>query len=325
VTLQLRVESAAWNRHIAHTVAEFGDLIPVIKGNGYGFGRKTLAEHARKFADLVAVGTVFETSDVPEKCRAIVLTPAGTVLPKNFSLSKQIVLTVGSMHDLKNLADANWTGDVVLKLRSSMNRYGVGIEDLPELLDRLKKSRLGQFGWSIHPPLDGSAQEHADEITEIITSTDSAISTATDLPWLVSHVDAPQLIALRKKFAKHTIRVRSGTNLWLGDKSNLQLVADVLETREVSASSRAGYRNTKIEHDGTLVMVGAGTAHGVLKVGAELSPFHFRQQRLDLLEPSHMHTSMLFVGPDQQSPKVGDLVEVQQPLTRVYPDTITWI
>ena len=67
MTLQLRVESAAWNRHIAHTAAEFGDLIPVIKGNGYGFGRKTLAEHAGKFADLVAVGTVFETSDVPEK------------------------------------------------------------------------------------------------------------------------------------------------------------------------------------------------------------------------------------------------------------------
>ncbi|MFM7820359.1 MAG: alanine racemase, partial [Actinomycetota bacterium] len=187
---------------------------------GYGFGRKTLAEHARKFADLVAVGTVFETSDVPEKCRAIVLTPAGKVLPKNFSSSKQIVLTVGSMHDVKNLADANWTGDVVLKLRSSMNRYGADIEDLPELLDRLKKSHLTQFGWSIHPPLEGSAQENADEITEIITSTDSAISTATDLPWLVSHVDAPQLIALRKKFAKHTIRVRSGTNLWLGDKSN---------------------------------------------------------------------------------------------------------
>jgi len=324
VTLQLHVESAAWNRHVTKTADEFGDLIPVVKGNGYGFGRKTLVEHAKKFADLIAVGTVFEVAEVPQECRVVVLTPAGRILPQNFSSNKQIILTVGSMHDAKDLADANWTGEVLVKVRSSMNRYGANVESLNELLAQLKKDRLVQFGWSIHPPLDGSSQDHAEEVAEIIAATESAIPASTSLPWLISHVDASQLAALRKRFTKHAIRVRSGTNLWLGDKSNLQLTADVLETREVLAGSRAGYRNTKIDHDGTLVVVGAGTAHGVLPVGAELSPFHFQQQRLDLLEPSHMHTSMLFVRPDKQSPKVGDLVEVQQPLTRVYPDIVSW-
>jgi hypothetical protein len=72
-------------------------------------------------------------------------------------------------------------------------------------------------------------------------------------------------------------------------------------------------------------MIGAGTSHGVQLVGAELSPFHFNSTRLSLVEPSHMHTSMVFVPTNQTAPKPGDMVDVQQPLTRVYPDIISWI
>jgi len=43
-----------------------------------------------------------------------------------------------------------------------------------------------------------------------------------------------------------------------------------------------------------------------------------------LLEPSHMHTSMLFVPAGQTCAQPGDLVDVQQPLTRVVADTIYW-
>ena len=39
-------------------------------------------------------------------------------------------------------------------------------------------------------------------------------------------------------------------------------------------------------------MVGAGTAHGVQPLDDGRSPFHFARQRLALLEPPHMHTSM---------------------------------
>jgi len=60
-------------------------------------------------------------------------------------------------------------------------------------------------------------------------------------------------------------------------------------------------------------------------VGAEQSPFHFKQKRLELLEPPHMHTSMVFVSVRENAPKVGDQVDVQQPLTRVCPDVTTWL
>jgi hypothetical protein len=36
-----------------------------------------------------------------------------------------------------------------------------------------------------------------------------------------------------------------------------------------------------------------------------------------------MHTTMLSVT-DEECPQEGDWVDVQQPLTRVYPDVVVW-
>jgi alanine racemase len=319
VTLQLNVDSAAWRRHVSETAKSFGDLIPVVKGNGYGFGRATLIEHAQKISRDIAVGTVFEAKDVPSDCRAFVLTPVGKALPSNKNLAKNILLTVGSVDHVQNLRDANWHGEVVVKLRSSMNRYGADIGELNTLLAAVQAAGLTQIGWSVHPPLDGTPKSHAAEIDNIISGVES------DLPWFVSHVDAENLVDLRKKYANKTIRVRSGTQLWLGDKSMFELNADVLDARLVKSGAVVGYRNITLHQDGTLVMIGAGTSHGVQLVGAELSPFHYNSTRLNLVEPSHMHTSMVFVPANQTAPKTGDTVDVQQPLTRVYPDIVSWI
>jgi hypothetical protein len=37
-----------------------------------------------------------------------------------------------------------------------------------------------------------------------------------------------------------------------------------------------------------------------------------------------MHSSMLFFPAGQTVPRIGDQVDVQQPLTRVSADTISW-
>ena len=319
MTLQLRVDSAAWGRHVSETANSLGDLIPVVKGNGYGFGRATLIKHAKKISCDIAVGTIFEAEDVPSDCRAFVLTPVGKIMPAAKNLAKDLVLTVGSVHHVQNLRDASWRGEVVIKLRSSMNRYGAEISELETLVTAVQDAGLTQVGWSVHPPLDGTSQCHATEISNIISSVDS------DLPWLVSHIDAKSLTDIRQKFADKTIRLRSGTQLWLGDKSMFELTADVLDTRSVTSGAVVGYRNITLHQNGKLVMIGVGTSHGVQLVGAELSPFHFNLTRLSLVEPSHMHTSMVFVPTNQTAPEPGELVDVQQPLTRVFPDVISWI
>ena len=200
-----------------------------------------------------------------------------------------------------------------------MNRYGANKDELTDVLAALKNAGLTQVGWSIHPPLDGNRSDHLAEIKNWM------LQISSDLAWFVSHVDANGIKQLRQEFVKNKIRVRSGTALWLGDKSMTHLMADVLDIRAIGQGETAGYRNVKITQDGTIAMIGAGTSHGVHLVGAELSPFHFNQQRLALVEPSHMHTSMVFIPKGDKLPLVGDNVDVQQPLTRVYPDIISWI
>jgi hypothetical protein len=122
----------------------------------------------------------------------------------------------------------------------------------------------------------------------------------------------------------HHYKLRSGTYLWLGDREALRLEADVIQTRSVSATTRAGYRLVEVDGDGMLVMIGAGSANGVGLLPGDVSPFHFERQRLACIEPPHMHTSMAFVPNGQPCPDVGQWVDVQRPLTTTTIDELVW-
>src|SRR6476469_3128778 len=72
MTVTLSVRRAAWEAHIAGAV---DGLLPVVKGNGYGFGRAVLHPVAATLADRVCVGTVSELDHIPPGVTPIVLTP----------------------------------------------------------------------------------------------------------------------------------------------------------------------------------------------------------------------------------------------------------
>jgi hypothetical protein len=161
------------------------------------------------------------------------------------------------------------------------------------------------------------------------TSADHTAELAAWLPRLpagatvhVSHIEPSDLGALSMLAAGRRLRPRVGTALWLGDRTCLHLTADVAEVRPVAAGQRAGYRQVAAPADGHLVLVTAGTAHGVHPLDDGRSPFHFARTRLALLEPPHMHTSMLHVPPGDPCPAPGDRVDVQHPLTRTIPDVV---
>lgn len=316
MTLRLTVTSGSWHDRVADVAESFGTLIPVVKGNGYGFGLAALMPHAAKISQTIAVGSVFEVHAVPPTHTAMVLTPAGSELPT--SLPAQTVLTVGALHHVDNLHHAGWHGSVVVKLRSSMLRYGVTADELEPLLESVKQAGLTQVGWSVHPPLAGQSGDHVADVATWLSRIDSKF------PLYVSHLTPAAVQSLRSTFPDQQIIARVGTALWLGDKTDFQLHVDVLDVHQVTKGMTAGYRSVAITEDGAIVLVGAGSAHGVHLIGDQLSPFHFRRTRLPLVEPSHMHTSMLFVASNSPCPKIGDLVEVQQPLTRVVVDTIYW-
>ena len=315
MTLRLTVNRQAWLNHVRLTASQHGTVLPVVKGNGYGFGRPILFEQAAHLADHVAVGTVYEATDVPSSLTAVVLTPAGTHLPS--SLPAHTVLTVGSLDHVATLRSHNWQGSVLIKLQSTMQRFGIAGNELVALQSACTNASLNVVGWSIHPPLNNDNQDRSGEVScwmELLHD---------NLPVYVSHITAEQIGSLRSQFPNRTFVSRMGTALWLGDKSMMKLTAEVLDVHAVDGGT-AGYRSTALPGSGHIVIVGAGSAHGVSEIVGVGSPFHFAQQRVALVEPPYMHSSMLFVPVGQPVPRVGERVDVQQPLTRVSADTISW-
>ena len=338
MTLRLRVDSLRWNAQVDDVAAAFVPLVPVVKGNGYGFGRGVLAERAVALADrchrvgelaVLAVGTVHELTGIPPAWRPAVLTP---VAPDggsagSFPLRERLdacrnspVITVGAADHISALD--GWRGAVLVKLRSSMQRFGAAPDELDGLEKAVAGAGLDRAGYSIHLPLAGTDAARLAELGRWLGRLESSGRRPREL-W-VSHLDAATHTALRERWPAWVFPMRTGTALWHGDKSAFHLGANVLDVRAVTGGTVAGYRHVTIEGDGTLVMVGAGTAHGVAPLADGRSPFHYFRERLQLLERPHMHTSIAFVPRDAPCPAVGDVVDAQCPLTTVAVDEVIW-
>jgi alanine racemase len=307
MTVRLTVDRARWLEHVNATLDAIGrhaEPVPVVKGNGYGFGRARLAGIAADLADRICVGTVHELNDLPTGIEPVVLTPTLIEPPTD-----DVILTVAHADHIRVLADK--PRRVLVKLASQMHRYGGDAS----LIDEATEAGLEVVGVSIHPPLAGSDQEHIDQILAHLPDL------APELDVWISHVGPEAIAALPDD---RRWRVRVGTALWHGERSALHLEAQVLDVRRVSAGDTAGYRQVSVPVDGHLVMVGAGTANGVHPLDDGRSPFHHRRTRLDLLEPPHMHTSMLICPNDISPPSIGDWLDLQRPLTWTGIDEIDW-
>lgn len=315
MTLRLVVDRSAWTAHVDAVTADLRGLVPVVKGNGYGFGRRTLLNEAARIATEVAVGTVYELGDVPASMTPIVLTPVDDGY--DGPLRSDAIFTVGAVHHVVTLRRLGFDGRVLVKLRSRMQRYGASPDSVDELTSSCVDAGLSVHGWSIHPPLMSATTDHVQDVVGWANDLDD------NLPIYVSHVGKDELSELRERFTKHEFRARSGTSLWLGDKSMVKLEANVVDVHP-TRGGLAGYRLVNVPGEGSIVLVGCGTAHGIVERPDGLSPFHYQRRRLHLLESPHMHTSMLYVPSIDETPSVGTWIDVQQSMTRALVDTISW-
>ena len=65
MTLTLRIDRARWETHQQSLLDETPGLVPVAKGNGYGFGLRLLAQRATRLGvDTIAVGIAQEVAEV---------------------------------------------------------------------------------------------------------------------------------------------------------------------------------------------------------------------------------------------------------------------
>lgn len=304
MTIRLSVDRARWWAHATDVAESVDGLVPVVKGNGYGFGRVGLASVAVKLSPVIAVGTIHELDGLPAEATPVVLTP--TLAAPD---STEPILTVGNQAHIDALAQ--WSGRVIVKLASDMQRFGGDVG----LVGTAQRAGLRTVGVSIHPPLAGDDESHRNQIVRLLPDIDPSLDV-----W-VSHLFPTTYESLPDT---HRYKLRLGSYLWHGDREALHLEADVLDVRRVRAGDRAGYRLGEVPGDGSLVIVGAGSAAGVGTLPDGRSPFHFARHRLALLEPPHMHTSMVFVPEGDPCPFTGDWVDLQRPLTMTAADELRW-
>jgi hypothetical protein len=318
MALTLDVNTAAWRAMVDGVWGAFPGLIPVIKGNGYGLGREFLAGEARRRgATQVAVGTVFEIGDLAvDGPRPIVLTPSLDL--DSVAVDERVILTVGSFVQLEHLLRHRPNGTVVLKVVSSARRHGVAPEDAQRALRLLGDAGVSVHSVSVHPRLAGSDDERSADIEQIVTVLPPGIAVT------VSHLGAHHYVGLAERHADRQFGIRLGSALWHGDKSCFALRAKALDVRTVRRGEVAGYRGIEVPGDGSLVIVDAGSAHGVQPLANGDSPFHFGRRRLHLLEAPHMHVSMVFVPTGEPTPAPGDEIDVQRPLITTSVDQIRW-
>lgn len=326
MTVRLTVDRAAWQDHVRATAAAYGTaLVPVVKGNGYGFGRPLLHGAVEALGTrVVCVGTIHEVGDVPAALQPVVLTPTLSA-PEARTTGPEPVLTVGSAAHVAALD--GWAGSVVVKLQSSMRRYGAAPGDLADLLRAVRRSNLSVAALGLHLPLHGTDAERAHEADDWLRALDSAGALPEAEVWL-SHLAPASLAELAARHTRRRLRARIGTALWHGLPRGpfLHLGADVVQTTPVRAGETAGYRGVAVPFDGTLLALGAGSAHGVAPLDttdpAHRSPFHYARQRLPLLEAPHMHTSLALVPAGWPCPAIGDMVDLQRPLISTHVDEV---
>ena len=333
--LTLYVDAPRWRAHLEQVVASHPGIVPVAKGNGYGFGNRRLAEVAQELgADTVAVGTYAEVADVEASFAGdvLVLTP-WRPFETRATYDPRLVHTVGRLEDLDALAAAGRGADgtgprVLLELVTSMLRHGFtprGLRDAASHLDGVRVE-----GFALHLPM--SHESHLGEVERRMNHIIASGIQARTV--FVSHLTDAELRSLRASYGDFDLRPRIGTQLWLGDRNALQVRATVLDVHEVQRGDVFGYRGRSAPRNGHIVVVSGGTAHGigleaptggatlrdraarVAKGGLDAagfvrSPFTVSGKQRLFAEPPHMQASMLFLPSGAAVPAIGDEVDVQ--------------
>ena len=232
---------------------------------------------------------------------------------------ESVTLTVGSFPQLEHLVRYRPRGPVVLKAMSAVRRHGFDAGDIATALEVLQSAGGALHSVALHPPLAGSDEQRRTEIETLIDRLPE------ETPVTLSHLGADHYARVREYYPNRRFAIRLGSALWHGDKSALALRATVIDVREVRSNERVGYRGVPVPGDGFMVILDAGTSHGVQPLANGDSPFHSSRQRLALVEPPHMHVSLAFVPAGEPVPAVGDEVDVQRPLITTAVDRIAWL
>jgi Alanine racemase, N-terminal domain len=333
MSLTMYVDGDRWRAHLLRVRDAHPGLVPVAKGNGYGFGIARLARKASWLGvDTIAVGTYDEVADVASRFDGsiMVLTPWRPFEPR-VVFDARVLHTVGRLTDLRELMARDDRPRVVLEQMTSMRRHGLSARELRQAAELVSSGNGSAVeGVAMHLPI--SPGSHAAEMERLMTDLVAA-GLSTKCVY-VSHITDADLAGLRSSYPDFEFRPRIGTSLWLGDRAALKVRATVIDAHPVARGDVFGYRSRKAPKAGTLIVVSGGTANGIgleaptggatLKdratriamggldaAGFVRSPYTVDGKPRLFAEPPHMQASMLFLPKGAAVPEVGDEVDVR--------------
>jgi hypothetical protein len=340
MSLILHVDGAKWRAHLATVLVESdAQIVPVIKGNGYGFGKKVLAKEAKDLnLPVVAVATVAEAQEIESIFPGEIL----LLSPSASSDSERVIHTI-SPHS--SVFSEKLPKKFVIELLSPIHRHGFALSDLGNALEKYSKGGKCE-GIAIHLPIDqkSSASEWIDKSLQSIAERGIDTSEFNNSVW-VSHISENDLAKLKLKWPQIVWKIRIGTKLWLGDRTSLKAKAQVLDLHAIEKPTSVGYRQYRVGR-GWLVIASGGTSHGVgLEIatpkrdflsqvkaltksflnlfGWNPSPFSWNGKKLEFAEAPHMHLSLLtFKG--KNAPKVGSELDVDVRFTTTAFDQVVF-
>lgn len=284
MSLTLYLNRRDWFRHMEEMEELYPGCVPVIKGNGYGFGNEVLADAAQKSGKReIAVGTVEEARQLEVSHRfdqMIVLTPVMSELMEVDLVSGR-VYTVGSRDQLQFLvtaidgllpsggrgAEEPFRLNLLIKCQSPMKRYGFSLEDaglLPEWIRTAETDRvkIEIKGLSIHFPKERMTFQEKEKCIGDWLETMKQVGLPPERIY-VSHLSSEQYRRLVEQWPEVGFAMRLGTDLWLADKSFITTKSTVLDVQSIRRGERFGYKQQRARRNGHLVYLAGGTANGV--------------------------------------------------------------
>ena len=342
----LHVDASVFHGHLQHVQTELAGvdarLTPVVKGNGYGFGRVILAkESARLNVQRICVGTVWEVNSVVDHFPGFIHVLEPLSLSDEVTANKwrdvllqygdRVIITVSDT-DLNQLTSLG-VQHIIIDCATSLHRFGLPVQSVAHVVNNLASS-IQLHGFNVHLPIaepdkkdsNDLKSAKAQEVLALINNLrEQVVGHDVPLAISVSHLTSDEIKTISTNATNVSIDVRLGTKLWLGASGALKVTGTVLAVHDVATSDRVGYTQTK--GGKKLVVVSGGTSHGVAlaapittssirkrfiavaeglaqATGKVRSPFVYQGSNLMFAEPPHMHVSLLWC--DDPDIQVGD-------------------
>lgn len=319
MTFSLHVDAEKFHKHTKSVVASYtksdARTVPVIKGNGYGFGRRILAKQATSLdVNEIAVGTVYELEQALADFSGDikVLEPFNPLDHAAVRLwdkvtahnSARIIAIIAG----DNFAAAAAAGikRVQLEGLTSLSRFGIAQYEMVELI-HADTHNIVIEGAHLHLPLvpveirhiamlesnkELSQRKQSAAVLEVFSwvlqLAPHVNKMGTPLHISVSHVSAKEISAIHQlaKLFQFDISLdaRVGTSLWLGEPKALRATGTVLAIHDGGFGHRGvGYTQVDSHGHKKIVVISGGTSHGVA-LAAPTNPSTMRKRGIALTE-----------------------------------------